>query len=71
MNQMRPSTSITRAMPRNKTDFISSINERPMTIEGPYDPLKQGFIEKIIKERQLFNPNTESTGQRSQWIDPI
>ena len=52
VNQMRPSTSITRAQPRLKTDFISSINDRPMNLDGPYDPLKHGFIEKVIKERQ-------------------
>ena len=68
---MRPSTSVSRPQPRLKTDFISSINERPVDFDGKYDPLKQGFIEKIIKERQQFNSNTESTGQKTEWIDPI
>jgi len=51
-----------------KTDFISSLAERPLL--ATRDREKEEALSRILNLRKKFNANTETTGTLQEWVEP-
>lgn len=51
-----------------KTDFISSLAERPLL--ATRDREKEEALSHILNMRKKFNTNTETTGTLQEWVEP-